>query len=63
MRESGDPWGVAVSLGTQGVSAFNLQQFDQAETCLTDALAIFRELGDVWSIMYASTYLGLTLVQ
>jgi predicted ATPase/DNA-binding XRE family transcriptional regulator len=63
MREAGDRWGIAVSLGTQGISTFNLQQFDQAKTCLTGALVIFRELGDRWSPVYASTYLGLTLVQ
>jgi len=63
MRETGDRWGLAWTLGSQGFSAFNLQQFDQAEKIFTAALAIFRELGDVWSIMFASTCLGLTLVQ
>jgi predicted ATPase/transcriptional regulator with XRE-family HTH domain len=63
LRESGDPWELGAALAGQGISAFNLNRFDEAETCLTEALAIFRELGDVWSIMYTNTYLGLTLVQ
>jgi tetratricopeptide (TPR) repeat protein len=63
MQEAVDPWGQAVVLGNHGVSAFNLQQLDQAVASLQAALALFQQIEDSWAIMYASTYLGLTLVQ
>jgi hypothetical protein len=64
MEEGGDQWGLAAAIGSQGIAAFNLQLFDQAERCLTDSLARHREeTGDVSSIMFVSTYLGLTLVR
>src|SRR5690242_10876065 len=63
VRESGDQWGLAGMLGSQGIAAFNLQRFADAERFLTEALVIFNELGDDWSIMFANTHLGLTLVQ
>lgn len=52
-----------MALASQGIAEFILQQFDRAETSMTDALTRFQDLGDTWSVMYARTYLGLILVQ
>lgn len=45
-----------------GIAAFNLAQPDRAEACLRESASLDRVIGDRWGLMYASTYLGLTLI-
>ena len=61
-RELNDPLGVAGSLIYQGMSLYEVKRPEEAETLLTESVALWRNTGDDWGLGMALFGLGVDLV-